>query len=76
MIDEFWIDGAMSGASIVHADGNEELEDNDESTIVGLQDVLLSLKGFEAAFPQTMLVLWIAATLGISSSGCEVVLLC
>lgn len=50
-------------ASIVDTDGNEELEDNDESTIIGLEDVLLSLKGFEAAFPQTMLVLRIAATL-------------
>ena len=32
---------------------------------------MLSLKGFEAAFLQSMLVLRIAATLGISSSGCE-----
>ena len=52
------------------SNSSEEVGGSKES-IIGLEDVLLSLQGFEAAFPQTTLVLRIAVTLGVSSSSCE-----
>lgn len=38
---------------------------------MGLKEVLLSLKGYEAGFPVTIEILKLAATLGISSATCE-----
>ena len=66
-IEKIIKDKELSRKSPAASDGNEEVQDS----IIGLEDVLLSLKGFEAAFPQTIIVLQIAVTLGVSSSSCE-----
>ena len=66
-IEKIIKDKELSRKSPAASDGNEEVH----NSIIGLEDVLLSLNGFEATFPQTIIVLQIAVTLGVSSSSCE-----